>query len=628
MILLLQLLLLTQSSNAQIGTPFVNDICHDLLFSQDGSFISCGAKGANGSIYKTSCSGAIIAQIEKSFSPISTTFWGAVELADGSIVAVGSAFVANAIDTVEEVVLLKTDATLTETASAHFRINANAARAKAITLSKSGHLLLIGEVQGVSIDVTDMFFQRASPVTLQPTATPVIYNNGVDLAAKIIPLADDFYLISGSNFFGNILNPLAPVANRLIAIKVNDTGNIQWNYQYEKIFLAALGVSQSGGAAQNSASGNIILSGNTGSDSTGLDPIFLVLNNNGLALDTITTAIPERQSLFNTIAHSSLPGFFTAVGESENPFSGASNLFAYQAYELNNSIVGINPILDPSQNLSIPDLVEYQTDRFTFALAFPDNQVVLGSKDYFILTPALLVKALYENCVLYATDPDEGPALSPGLDYSWYQSGSPNAIGSGEQFLPSESGDYYVVVSDAAGCSAISDTVHVDFLSAGFTYTSNNLSFSFTNTSQEADTYLWNFGDALTSIQVNPIHIYSIPGIYTVTLTATNDCGSKTYTQIITITSPTKEPSWLSSFQLAPNPGNGQFTVDMSGLAQETLAFTLYGSTGQNLYSEQVDFQTGALKKAFDFGNLPAAMYLLQIRGQGEVKYVRVVVKG
>ncbi len=374
------------------------------------------------------------------------------------------------------------------------------------------------------------------------------------------------------------------------------------------------------------ASGNIILSGNSAGDSTGLDPVFLLLDNNGLALDTMTTAVPERQSLFNIIAHSNTPGFFTAVGESQNPVAGTPNVFAYQAYEANDLILAINPLNDLSQLFSIADAVEYQTDRFTFAITFPDNQVVLGSKDYFVVSPELQVKAIYENCELYATNPIDEPVLTPGLNYNWYLAGAPIPNSNGEQFMPTESGNYYVVVSDAAGCSAISETVQVDFLSAGFTYTSNNLSYSFTNTSQEADTYLWDFGDALSSTQVNPTHTYSIPGLYTVTLTATNDCGSKTYTQIISITSPTKDPAWLTSFQLAPNPGNGQFTVDMSGLAQETLVFALFSPTGQSLYSEQVDFQNGRLEKAFDFRNLPAAVYLLQLRGQGEVKYVRVVI--
>jgi PKD repeat protein len=48
---------------------------------------------------------------------------------------------------------------------------------------------------------------------------------------------------------------------------------------------------------------------------------------------------------------------------------------------------------------------------------------------------------------------------------------------------------------------------------------------SFVNQSSDASTYLWNFGDGSTSTNVNPDHIYNIPGVYTVTLTATNATG-------------------------------------------------------------------------------------------------------
>ena len=45
---------------------------------------------------------------------------------------------------------------------------------------------------------------------------------------------------------------------------------------------------------------------------------------------------------------------------------------------------------------------------------------------------------------------------------------------------------------------------------------------SFTNTTINADTYLWDFGDGTTSTLANPSHIYNSKGNYTVTLTATN----------------------------------------------------------------------------------------------------------
>ncbi len=50
----------------------------------------------------------------------------------------------------------------------------------------------------------------------------------------------------------------------------------------------------------------------------------------------------------------------------------------------------------------------------------------------------------------------------------------------------------------------------------------NDLEVTFTNYSQNATTYTWNFGDGETSTEENPIHEYAEYGNYTVTLTATN----------------------------------------------------------------------------------------------------------
>lgn len=61
-------------------------------------------------------------------------------------------------------------------------------------------------------------------------------------------------------------------------------------------------------------------------------------------------------------------------------------------------------------------------------------------------------------------------------------------------------------------------------------------SVQFTNLSELADSYSWDFGDNTTSVLTHPIHYYENPGTYTVTLTAYIDgICSNTYTQEITI---------------------------------------------------------------------------------------------
>ena len=61
------------------------------------------------------------------------------------------------------------------------------------------------------------------------------------------------------------------------------------------------------------------------------------------------------------------------------------------------------------------------------------------------------------------------------------------------------------------------------------------LAVAFNDTSTGAPTaWSWDFGDGKTSTERNPVHVYAAPavypGIYTVTLTATNDVGTNNTT--------------------------------------------------------------------------------------------------
>jgi PKD repeat protein len=66
---------------------------------------------------------------------------------------------------------------------------------------------------------------------------------------------------------------------------------------------------------------------------------------------------------------------------------------------------------------------------------------------------------------------------------------------------------------------------------AAFTTTITGLTVVCANTSTEAQTYLWDFGDGTTSTELNPTHTYSGDGYYEMVLTATNANGSSTATQ-------------------------------------------------------------------------------------------------
>ncbi|MEO0780097.1 MAG: PKD domain-containing protein, partial [Bacteroidota bacterium] len=63
----------------------------------------------------------------------------------------------------------------------------------------------------------------------------------------------------------------------------------------------------------------------------------------------------------------------------------------------------------------------------------------------------------------------------------------------------------------------------------------NDFTVNFTNTSSDATSYSWDFGDGNGSMDINPVHTYAMEGTYTVVLTATNDCGVQTSSQSVEI---------------------------------------------------------------------------------------------
>ena len=66
-------------------------------------------------------------------------------------------------------------------------------------------------------------------------------------------------------------------------------------------------------------------------------------------------------------------------------------------------------------------------------------------------------------------------------------------------------------------------------------------SIEFFNTGSGGDSYLWNFGDGVTSTQTNPVHAYAAPGTYTITLSVIDTlCQNSADTvQVIVLVPPT-----------------------------------------------------------------------------------------
>ncbi len=93
---------------------------------------------------------------------------------------------------------------------------------------------------------------------------------------------------------------------------------------------------------------------------------------------------------------------------------------------------------------------------------------------------------------------------------------------------------------------------------------------TFTDTSTGAITsYLWDFGDGITSTVQNPAHFYTSAGLYSVSLTVSGPVGSDTLTRTNYITVTPQPPT--PDFTGTPRTGNAPLTVTFTDLTDQDI---------------------------------------------------------
>lgn len=145
---------------------------------------------------------------------------------------------------------------------------------------------------------------------------------------------------------------------------------------------------------------------------------------------------------------------------------------------------------------------------------------------------------------------------------------------------------------------------------AAFEITSTeNLTIELNNTSKEATSYTWDFGDGNSSTEENPSHTYADPGTFTIKLTATNTVGSNETTQQVTVTSPYKRDGYYLGSLTTSSAATSYFGGYYEGIPTGDIDLTTQTSFQriqfrtqhkEYLYGYPTDNEAGLTKFAID----------------------------
>lgn len=238
------------------------------------------------------------------------------------------------------------------------------------------------------------------------------------------------------------------------------------------------------------------------------------------------------------------------------------------------------------------DLVT-ETDENNNCVAVPLTITNCGNID---LTFTSVAETCFQENGSVTVTPSGGNAP---LTYTWNT--IPPATGSSISNL--SAGAYQVTITDTDGCETIGTTAinNVgDTPSAAFSFSADTLEVSFSNTSLDATSFNWSFGDGMTSGLENPVHIYALPGTYTVCLEVINGCGSDTFCTSLSVNIP------------ANNGGGGDnSSVQPSGMYAKLLNHYSFNNSGNIKLVESTDASyVGAISTWYSSQHFPVFVKL------------------
>ncbi len=197
-------------------------------------------------------------------------------------------------------------------------------------------------------------------------------------------------------------------------------------------------------------------------------------------------------------------------------------------------------------------------------------------------------------------------------------------------------GDYDVTLSitNTLGTDEITKTEYISVNDqdpvANFEIVSlNNNTVVFQNNSTNASSYLWEFGDGISSNLENPYHYYhNLEDGYEVNLTAYNGCSSDSLALLIDATGIddiiNKDDVSLNIF---PNPNKGTFTMTAKGLLGQFVKISIFDVIGREVYNIEKNNLSENWSETIKTNSLESGTYIVKIDTERGSVFDKLIIK-
>ncbi len=297
--------------------------------------------------------------------------------------------------------------------------------------------------------------------------------------------------------------------------------------------------------------------------------------------------------------------------------------------ESGNAVVCMN---DTLRLLVNPLFTSYQWSTGAMT-TFTD--ITTGGNYSVVVTDANGCDLLRTITVQYSPFPGPNPQIVPGgnvgmcenttveLDagagyyvYQWTTGQTAQVI---TAFVP---GVYSVQVWNGFGCHATSNDVTVSLIPSAYPDINRNADTLFTNTI--ATSYQWYLGSVPILGATARRYTASLPGSYTVRVVYANGC-SQTSSPLPFTVGLLDELTLLEGIELFPNPSDGHLQLRVQHAIKQPLMLRVTDMYGRQLYHNA--YRSLRDELALDLADLPAGMYLLEMKTAGASTVRRIVIE-